>query len=62
MPAEVVDRVRTFCRRDRANLGGINIADRHGNPLLDDADDDIDDPDYVPNDDDADDDNDNDPL
>ena len=76
MPADVIDRVRTFCRRDQANrAAGLQIFDRDGRPIpdparadYDDDQSDTDDSDFDPLehpdiafDDDADD-NDNDPI
>jgi Zinc knuckle len=45
MPAEVIDRIHVLSRRGRGRPAGFHIAARDGIPLLDDDDDNYDDPD-----------------
>ena len=35
MSADVINRIHTLARRDRANQGGFEVLDRYGNPFID---------------------------
>jgi hypothetical protein len=48
LPAEVIERVHTFARRDHALPDGFLIADRYGNPIIDDDTDEDDDDSWHP--------------